>query len=371
MALLWVAMAALAALAMLPVLWVLGRPGQPRSADEPAVAVYRDQLDELKRDLARGIVAEGEASAARNEIARRLIRAGENAPDAPAPGGGRSRAIASSVVIAAAIAAVGLYLRLGSPELPDQPLVARLSAPIQDQDVAALVARVEDHLAAIPEDGRGWEVIAPVYLRIGRVDDAIRAFSNALRILGPNADLEASLGEAIIVANAGLVTADARAAFERAASLAPDDPRPKFYLALALGQEGRRDEAIAAWRALLADAPADAPWLPMAQAELTGLEAAGGAEAAGPGAADIEAAAGLTPQERATMIEGMVGSLAARLVDQPGDAEGWARLIRSYMVLDRPDDARAALIRARAAVADDAIKLGLIEATAREVGLAP
>src|SRR5690606_850706 len=110
---------------------------------------------------------------------------------------------------------------------------------------------VETHLAANPEDGRGWELLGPVYVRLGRYPDAVRAFSNAQRILGPTAEREADLGEAITRANANVVTAEARAAFERAHALDKEAIRPRFYLAVALDQEGQREAAIAAWRDVL------------------------------------------------------------------------------------------------------------------------
>jgi cytochrome c-type biogenesis protein CcmH len=155
------------------------------------------------------------------------------------------------------------------------------------------------------------------------------------------------------------VTADAQAAFERARALAPDDPRPRFYLALALGDAGRKDEAISAWRALLQNAPADAPWVEAAKAQLASLESPG------PGAA----AAAPPASQHAAMIEGMVEELASRLKADPGDADGWARLMRSYMVLNKPADARTALADARGAFVGDPDKTAIIEAAARDLGL--
>jgi cytochrome c-type biogenesis protein CcmH len=185
---------------------------------------------------------------------------------------------------------------------------------------------------------------------------------------------EADLGEAIVRANQGLVTAEARAAFERARTLDPTAIRPQFYLALALSQEGKAAEAAAAWRGLLAKAPPDAPWVEVARAELAKLGdsapvvASNPAGAPGPTASDVDAAASLSPEERVAMINGMVSELAARLESQPDDAEGWARLIRSYMVLGRGADAKAALAEARAKLPPD--KRAAVDEAARGVGLA-
>jgi cytochrome c-type biogenesis protein CcmH len=371
----WIAMAVLAVAASVPLLVSLNRErGRAQEASAAALAIYRDQLGEVDRDFARGLIGEAEATAARAEIGRRALRTGAGTP----PRGGRptsrgGRRMAAAAIVAMPVAALGLYLTIGAPLVPDQPLAGRLTAPPGTQDLATLLARVEEHLAASPGDGRGWEVVAPIYLRLGRFDDAVRAYSRALTILGATARRQGDLGEAIVVAAGGIVTEEARAAFQRARDLAPDDPRPRFFLALALGQEGRADEAAAAWRALVENAPADAPWLAAARRELAAIEAPPTAAGPrpGPSAADVEAAATMSAADRQTMIEGMVASLAARLAEAPGDADGWARLIRSYMVLDRVDAARAAWAQARVALADDAAGLALAEAEARAAGFVP
>jgi cytochrome c-type biogenesis protein CcmH len=365
---LWIAFAVLAAAACLAVLVPLRRAGAAQSGS--AVAIYRDQLDEVERDLARGVIAESEAAAARIEIARRLIHAdGEGAaPGNSAAASGPARRVATAAVFAVPVLAVGLYLLIGSPQLPGEPLAARLSAPTQQQDVATLVARVETHLKQSPDDGKGWEVIAPVYLRLGRPEDAALAFANVIRLLGSTAEREADMGEALVTAARGKVTAEARATFERATKLDPAAARPRFYLALALGQEGKKDAAIAAWRVVLDGAPANQPWVPVARAELARLEA-GGAPAPGPNPSDVAAAEAMAPAERLAMIEGMVGSLAAKLEANPADGEGWARLVRSYMVLGRASDARAALTKARTALAADAAALAGVNQVAKEAGV--
>ena len=383
--LLWIVMAVFTAAASLSVLVPLYRERRGRAANAPELAIYRDQFAEVDRDLGRGLIADSEASAARTEIARRLLRADEAgvsggaAAGGVAPAGGATqpgehprRVAALVAIIGLPLVALGFYLLVGSPQLPDQPLAARLSSPLDRQDIGALVSRVEQHLAASPEDGRGWAVLGPIYVKLGRYDDAVRAFSNAIRLLGSDADREASLGEAIVRANQGVVTADARAAFERANQLDATAIRPRFYLAIGLGQEGKKDEAIAAWQALLNGAPPDAPWVQVAASALAKLQG-GAADVAGPGptASDVEAAQKLTPDERLAMINGMVTQLAAKLDGDPSDAEGWAKLIRSYMVLGRGDDAKAALAKARQALAGDTTKLAAIDAAARELGLAP
>jgi cytochrome c-type biogenesis protein CcmH len=148
-----------------------------------------------------------------------------------------------------------------------------------------------------------------------------------------------------------------------------------------LEDKGKAAESLAVWRQLVANAPPDAPWLKDAQAEVARLAATNaGTEAApaapqtvarAPSAADIAAAGSLPPEQRTAMIEGMVSSLAARLETNSDDAQGWAQLVRSYMVLGRPEDARAALIKAKAALASDQAKAAVVDEAARNAGLMP
>src|SRR5205823_14489107 len=115
--------------------------------------------------------------------------------------------------------AAGLYLALGSPLISDRPLAARLADARASPSVEAMVAQIETHLERNPNDSRGWEVIAPVYLRLGRFDDAVKARRNALTLNGETAERQAALGEALVFAANGVVTAAAKAAFEKAIAL--------------------------------------------------------------------------------------------------------------------------------------------------------
>ncbi len=369
---LWIAMAVLAAAAAVAVLAPLYRSSRGgRSERAQAMAIYRDQLGEVDRDVSRGVIGETEAAAARTEISRRLLRVGGEAAEDGNAGSARTRQIATVAIVATPLAALALYLWLGSPEMPGEPLAARLSAPIEQQDVGALVARIEKHLADNPGDGKGWEVLAPVYMRLGRYDDAVTAYGHAVELIGSTVETESNLGEAIVAANGGTLTPDARAAFARAVTIDPKADRPRFYLALALTQEGKSDEAVSAWRALLDGAPENAPWVRVARTELAKLEGgeAPPATMPGPTAADVKAAGDMAPADRTAMIEGMVAQLAAKLDENPADSEGWARLVRSYMVLQRPDDAKAALGKARVALAADATALANVNEAAKAAGV--
>ena len=344
--LLWIIIALLTGAAVMAVLAPLGRDQAVADPQEQARRVYLDQLAELERDKADGRISLNEATAARAEIARRILSTDDGKPQPRRMGGHGARRVIALVALAGIpIVSLSLYLGLGAPGVPGQPLAARFATSSGGENLESLVAKVEQHLAGSPEDGQGWDVLAPVYLRLGRAEEAQRAYSHAIRLLGSNAARQSGLGEAILEAQGGVVTADARAAFAAANAAEPSAPGPRFYLALAEEQEGDTEGAAAGWRALLAEAPADAPWrIPVEQAL---ARVSRPKEQPGPAAADVATAEAMARAERAAMIEGMVGGLAERLQAKPDDIEGWLRLIRSYAVLGRPVDAAAA---ARAAL---------------------
>ena len=354
----WVIAALLTLGASLAVLLPLAGRATTRAIDGANdLEVYRDQLSELDRDAARGLIQPAEAGEARAEIARRILKADKTAAAAgSAVSSSRgARAIAAAAVLAVPLVSWGIYAAIGSPDLPSQPLAARLEKNPADSTVDELVARAEAHLAANPTDGRGWDVLAPIYARLGRYGEAVTAYRNAIHLDGASGARESGLGEAIAGAAGGMVTADAQAAFSRALELEPGQPKASFYLASALAQEGKLSEAVAAWQAMLASLPADSPWREaVAQAVTeanTRLAAAG--DGAGPTREQIDAAAGMSADDRNAMIETMVAGLDERLRQNPGDLEGWTRLVRSYHVLGRTDAARDALKRGIAALGAD------------------
>jgi cytochrome c-type biogenesis protein CcmH len=367
---LWFIMALMTAAAIFAVLWPLSRRTPLATGSD--VAVYRDQLDEIERDRASGLIAAREAEAARIEVSRRLLAAADAVPS-PAPQNGmtgRRRAAALAALILLPLGAAGLYLSLGSPQLISQPLEARRGVSPEQSQIMELVARVESHLEQNPEDGRGWEVIGPVYMRLGRYDEAVKARRNVLRLLGTNAGREADLGEAITGAQNGIVTAEAKEAFDRAVKLDPSDIRARYFLGLAAEQDGRPKEAAEVWRALLAEATADAGWAGFVRESLARVDPAAAAMSQpGPSADDVAAASEMSPEQRNTMVRSMVARLAERLKQDGTDVEGWLRLLRAYMVLGDKEQARAAADEARRALVSDPDKLRRVDDLIKGLGL--
>lgn len=370
----------LCSLLTVAVVVVLARPLRSRAAagtacvepDQAELAVYRDQLAEIDADKARGLISGDEAEAARAEVGRRLL-AEAGRLDAADAGAGQSdrrtleRAFYAVAAVVPALAIV-LYLSVGSPGLPSQSAAERSNrAAIASADIEQMIARVQAQLRANPSDGQGWDVIAPVYLRLERFREAADAFQRAIDLLGPSQRRLAGLADASVLAADGIVTETARRTYERMLELEPGRPEARFGLALAKEQDGDLTEAEAAYRALLAETPPDAPWRRLIEERIETVTARRGAGPAPGPAAD--AIAGLAPVERTAAIMKMVEGLEARLRADGRDLDGWQRLLRSWTVLGNKDRAKAALGEARKALAGDAAALGRLDAFARSLGL--
>ncbi len=343
----WLILIALTAAVMAGLLLpIFGHRIPPAERAEYDRAVFRDQLTELDRDVARGVIGTAEADAARNEISRRLLQAVSAKSGRKA--GGQTRLIALIGVLLVPAVALPLYLQRGNPGLADVPLATRLETAIENQDIEAMIAKVEQHMAEKPDDVQGWLVLAPSYKRLQRWDDAVTAYANILRLSKATPEMMANYGEVMVFANQGMVTAEAHRAFTEALILDPNFPKARYFDGLALKQEAKRDEARAVFQALLADSPADAPWRGAVETELMDMD---------------------TGADQQAMINSMVDGLDAKLKVNAGNLEGWLRLIRARSVQGEIGKAKAALAAARAQFKDQPSAIAELDGLAKELNL--
>jgi cytochrome c-type biogenesis protein CcmH len=380
---LWLILALMTITALGAVVWPLVRARGMVAAGSD-LAVYRDQLEEIERDRGEHRIGPDEAEAARVEVSRRLLAAANAAGEKPqgAAAGGRRRFAAVAVAgVVIPLIAVALYGLLGSPQLPGQQFAARKSngeEALERSPIGQLLARVEAHLEENPNDGRGWEVVAPVYMKLERYDDAAKARRQAIALLGETPARDVDLGEAITAAANGVISDEAKVAFDRAIKLDAENYKAQFYLGLAAEQDGNMAEASRIWQGLMTKAPADAPWLgvvrqalervdaPAAQA-LAEAKAAAPKPEPGPRPDDVAAAGEMTDAQRSQMIRGMVDRLASRLHENGADLDGWLRLLRAYKVLGENGKAKEAVAEARAALANEPDKLRRLDAAIKDL----
>ena len=357
----WVVFAGLTGVALASVLLPLWRA---RAVDlhsgnlDSDVTFYQGQIVGIARDEASGLIASNDAESARVEAGRRLLAA-ERQMDSSSTERTKFWPVSIALILIVPLLSAALYLRLGKPLLPDAPLSARLVAEPQDMDLASAVARIENHLSRNPDDGRGYEVIAPVYLTTGRVDDAVRAFAAALRLNGDTPERRANYAEALVFAAQGIVTAEARTNFDQAMLADPAEQKARYYLGLAAEQDGDRARARELWTKLRSDVP---PQSQFGVAIVQGLERLNAA----PQRADIAA---LPDAARDDAVRDMVERLATRLREKGNDIDGWLRLMRAYTVLKDREKAHSALKDARRALQTDKDATVRLDAFARELGI--
>jgi len=242
----------------------------------------------------------------------------------------------------------GMYLFLGQPQL-----AARTLEGSNARDLNALIGRLGVAVREHPANPRGWALLGQAYLTARDPADAAKAFArgiDAAKATGMSPTIfYSAYGEALTQASAGAVTPEAEAAFIQALALDPKDQAARYYLGLAAAARGNTAKALAMWKALLADLPANSP----VRADLVDRIAALTARAAG-GPPDVGA---------------MVAGLAARLNTNPDDSEGWLRLVRAYAVLGDKAKARATLGDARRAMKERGDVLAALDAEQKELGL--
>lgn len=312
------------------------------SAAEATRAHFRAQLQEIDSDAAAGRLGEPEAVAARGELAREVMRSKDAGEDRKDMG---PRWMVALPIVAIAALAFGTYAFLGRPDLPSQPLAER---PPQTAglDLNSAVKAIEARLAQNPNDVRGWQVVAPVYMELGRYADAVTALRHVNTLAPPTADSETDLGEALMMENGGKVSGEPLTLFQKAAALDPKHIRSRFYIA---GEETRSSENVAAvrdWTALLAMAKGDEPWV------VTAKNGLAQAQAALHPAATTSATSPPDNAEIAAMVDG----LDARLKAQGGTIAEWTELVRSRMVQGRMIDAQTAYDAARKAYPDKSMR---------------
>lgn len=377
-----------------------------RDAGDPAAAydlqIYRDQLREIDKDLARGVLTEDEAERTRTEVARRVLEADRalqaQAAEAHA---GRPQRIAVVAGVAVVIAgAFGLYYTIGAPGYPDLPIETRISlveqaraerptqaeaeagVPSQtredpDPRRAELVAELRETMQDHPDEPEGLRLLAFEEARVGNYIAARTAQAHLIEVLGDEATAQhrLDLAEMMFMAAGGYVSPEAEALLNSVLQEDRMNGAARYYVGLMYAQQGRPDLGYPIWRNLLADSEPDAPWLTPIREQIEIVAAMAGDDISveqlpqpplpnqpGPTAEDIEAAGAMSTEDRQAMIESMVAGLSERLANEGGTPEEWARLISAYIVLGQPERARPIYQEALSAFARSDAALEIIRA---------
>ncbi|MEM9581258.1 MAG: c-type cytochrome biogenesis protein CcmI [Pseudomonadota bacterium] len=385
-------------------MWRTGR--QAQSAAVFDIEVYKDQLAEVERDLARGVLAPDDAERAMTEISRKILAA-----DKAAQAGTGGDALAAPMVRISVVAAVAallvggslyLYWDLGAPGYGDLPRqlrienaqIARAERPRQqdaeaslpatpdrtdvDDSYRDLVVRLRAAVAERPGDLKGVELLARHEMGLGNFKAAYEAQAQVIEIKGDAATAldHAAYVDMLVIAAGGYVSPEAEAAIAATLSKDPDNGIARYYAGLLAFQIGRPDQAFQTWSMLLERSPPDAPWVAPVRAQIEDVAFRAGVKYTlperaqrGPTQEDVQAASELNDADRAEMIRGMVTNLSERLGSEGGPVEDWARLISSLVVLGEGDRALLIYADAKRVFAADPGAMQLLQQTARRVGI--
>ncbi len=346
------------------------RSGRKDQRADYDITVYRDQLAEIDRDFERRLLGEAEADAAKIEIQRRMLKAADAAPtgnEITAPS--RNPAVAWALAVCVAAGAFGMYAYKGSPDMPNQPYakrdiaaeIAARKGQLERQEVLQLVSRLTENLKQRPDDLRGWMLLGRTYMTINAFDGALQAFRRASELLGGRPDITTEYGEAMVLAEEGIVSAQARKLFSDTLATYPFNPRARYYLGLAKAQAGDLKGALQDWIDLGVLSPPDAAWRETLNQQIASAAGNLGIDPAtikpspqalalsrGPSPEDVQAAKQMSEGDRQKMIRSMVQRLADRLAENPDDPAGWQRLANAYEVLGEAEKAKDARAQAEA-----------------------
>ncbi|MBF0394632.1 MAG: c-type cytochrome biogenesis protein CcmI [Alphaproteobacteria bacterium] len=342
---------------------LLGRGGIVAARADYDRMVFRDQLSEVDRDVERGLISADQAGAARLEIQRRVLAAGDGAESRLGIGTTTRRVTALALAVVVPLGAFGLYTVTGAPDLPAQPFAERQQQRLdmpgdQAQQMIALVERLAEKLRTDPDNAQGWAMLGRSYRALGRHAEAADAYGQAVARGEADVDLLGDWGETLTLAANGPMPAQAVEAFQQVVRADPAEPRALFYLGSHRLDADDPKGAVAIWRHLEAHSPEGSAWLPVLRERIAEIAKQAGFD---PASVPAEAPAlpadlppvGMSPDEGA-LIRTMVANLAERLRDAPNDGEGWAKLGKSYRVLGQTAESRDAYARAMALRPDDA-----------------
>ena len=378
--------------------------GQDGVVDAAAfdVQVYRDQLSEVDRDLARGVLGEAEAERTRTEISRRLLAADAAAKSVTAKDARTGVETWGGLTLAAILVTaggLGLYSYLGQPQMSDMPLENRFpeardlassrlsqaefeaqmpaaNLPDPDPSLLNLVEQLRDVVKERPDDLRGFQLLARNEAALGNYSLAYAAQNRIIALKGDavGAGDFLTLADYYMIAAQGYISPEAEEALGNATRRDPQNGFGRYYTGLLMMQTGRPDLTFRFWRALLEEGPESAPWIAPIRANIDDLAWIAGVRydppaPRGPSAEDIAAAESLGAEDRAAMIEGMVASLSDRLASEGGSAQEWAQLITALGVLGRTGDAKDIWTEAQEIFKDVPASLAQINQAAANAGL--
>ncbi len=162
---------------------------------------------------------------------------------------GRSRgvfALALSLAFVLPLAAVGLYLNIGTPVALDG-----VQRPDSSMSIDQAIADLKNHLAQAPDDVQGWMLLAQTYSTMRHPADARDAYAQVLRVDANNSVAMVGWAETdSLVREDHRIEGQALQFLEKAVKIDPQSQRGLWLLGISQFQHDHYAEAAATWRQL-------------------------------------------------------------------------------------------------------------------------
>jgi len=244
---------------------------QERSDSSPAgeanIDVYRDQLRELERDRANGLVGADQFEQDRDELERRLLDdvAATSVTSRSKGATRQGRGAAYAIALGLPIIAIVFYLRIGNPNATSNVVTAsqptaqgttsegEMSQERIEANVAALAKRQEQN----PNDLQGWTMLGRSYTSLERYGDAANAYAKATALKPDDADLWADYAFVLAMSQGKKLEGEPSRLIDKALQLDPENPKALELAGSAAFEAKDYKRAIDYWEKLLKKVPAN------------------------------------------------------------------------------------------------------------------
>ncbi|WP_422378378.1 c-type cytochrome biogenesis protein CcmI [Roseibium sp.] len=351
------------------------RTGVERDETDAALSIYRDQADEVERDLKAGLISQSESDAAQREIEARVLRAAKHSVGGLSVSR-RSPLLAAGLAAVVAAGSVAGYVWLGAAGAADRPLQARKTEVLiqraQAGDIKSRIQLLVETVDKHPDSFEDWWLLARSYASTGDNASAADAYRRAAELSDNDPGVLSAYAEAMTLANGNKVPQAARILFQQVRAKS-NDPRARYYLALSKAQAQDFEGALSDWAQLAADSDPNAPWMALVRRDIVNMARFTKADVSAylPNASDAELdkAAGNSTGQDGDALRRRADVLDDKLLAEPTDYKSWQELAQIRAALGETDKAKAAIDAARKQFAAAPFVLSKINATAANLGL--
>ncbi len=217
--------------------------------------LYKEKLAATERELAEGIISRQEFDVLKQELEITLLQDVTPADNRSAG----SLIVKSSPVwpMTMSLILLGvtgyLYNKLGAYEIiKDVPTLTQSHEGMSPEKLAMQqLTLMEAQVKENPEDSETWFSLGHAYMSLGRYDDSIHAFDQAIKVDGETAELLGPKATAMFYKNNQTMSPAIQALIDKSLKLDPNDPSTLLLIGMNAFFDANYQQAINAWQKIL------------------------------------------------------------------------------------------------------------------------